>query len=218
MGQKKPGSRADRQEKLAEKNPYKTGAPGRPITSETPKQIRARARRHGKIVEGELAKLYKPLDEWDLEELARGRPRAADGTFKGRTPSYISREVHEKAMERFKDLITGEMRAHTVTALTVVAQILEEDELDDKGRPVVPASTKLDAAKFLIEHLVGKPKQPIEADISVKLQAILGTAMVSPGDEGYKPASPSAARALGTSVDEGIIDAEILEEDVDVRR
>lgn len=150
------------------------------------KQIRARARRGQKITEAELDKLYKPLEEWDEEELARGRPRAADGTFRGKSPSWITREMHETAMNRFKQIVEGRMREETVTALGVVNMILTSDDIDDKGRPLVGASTKLDAAKFLIEHIVGKPTQRLETDISVKLQGLLAMATAGPINGGVE--------------------------------
>jgi hypothetical protein len=75
----------------------------------TPKQIRARARRRAKraemMSEEEFQALYKPVDEWDLEELSRGRPRNAKGEFRGPAPKWITRDIHERAMERFKAAI-----------------------------------------------------------------------------------------------------------------
>jgi len=150
------------------------------------KQIRARARRGQKITEAELDLLYKPIDEWDEEELARGRPRAADGTFRGKSPSWITREMHEAAMGRFKDIVQGRMREETVTALSVVHGILTSDDVDEKGRALVGAGTKLDAAKFLIEHIVGKPTQRTETDISVKLQGLLAVATAGPMNGGVE--------------------------------
>lgn len=162
----------------------------RPQTPEgkllTPKQIRARARRKmarsDRMSDLEFEALYKPVEEWDLEELARGRPRGADGSFRGPKPKWISREVHERSMERFKAAIRTEVSAVTVHAHTAILGILQNDEVDEKGKPIVPASTKLDAAKFLIEHAIGKPVQHVENDISVKLQGILGVVMANPSD------------------------------------
>ena len=152
----------------------------------TPKQIRARARRRAKradtMTEAEFNARYKPIEDWDLEELARGRPRDARGQFRGRAPSYISKEVHERAMERFKGAIKTEMNGHTVDALATIHWILSNEDVDEKGKPIVPPGAKLDAAKWLLEHTVGKPTQRIESDISVKLQAILGSVMVNPAD------------------------------------
>lgn len=174
---------------------------GRPAKSNTPKQIRARARRKQNLAEEEFHKLYKPLDEWDAEELARGRPRSADGHFRGVPPSWINRAVHEQIVRKFEKVVRQEMNTHTVMALEVLHSILTSDEADVKGKPIVPASTKLDAAKFLIEHVIGKPKQRMEADISVRLQAMLGTAMVNPAEQGQ------------TALTQGYIDAEVIEDD-----
>lgn len=164
----------------------------RPVNAEgkllTPKQIRARARRasqkkrRGLMSEVEFEALYKPIEEWDLEELARGRPRNVDGNFRGRKPGWITREVHERAMEQFQLAIKTEMSSQSITALDTLRYILENEEVDERGKPVVPAAAKLQASTFLLEHVVGKPKQQIQQDISVKLQGILGAVMVNPNE------------------------------------
>lgn len=179
----------------------------RPVNEEgkllTPKQIRARARRRlkrgaknrqGAVTKEEFEALYKPIEEWDLDELARGRPRNSNGDFRGRTPGWITREVHEKAMEKFTLAIKTEMGTLTPTALKTLEWVLDNDQLDDKGKPVIPASAKNQAAMFLIEHLVGKPKQHVQQDISVKLQGILSSVMVNPN---MALASPSQGGSYG---------------------
>lgn len=153
----------------------------------TPKQIRARARRRRKrgqhLTTQEMDYLYrKPMSEWDLEELAHGRPRNSKGTFSGPAPQWIDRTVHEEAMTKYTAAVKTSMRATTVDALGVITQILKNEDVDERGRPLVSASTKLDASKFLIEHIIGKPTQRIENDVSVKLQAILGQVMVNPSE------------------------------------
>lgn len=162
------------------------GIIGHPITSRRRKQIRQRARRKMKIALDEVELLYegRGIDQWDMEELARGRPRAIDGTFKGKAPLYISRKVHEQIVRKFEEIVREEMNGHTVDALKIIGEILNDDAHDEKGKPRTAAGTKLDAAKFLIEHVVGKPKQRTETDISVKLQGILGHAMVNPIGDG----------------------------------
>lgn len=158
----------------------------------TPKQIRARARRAAKKGDESMTQalvlLHKPIEEWDEHELARGRPRAADGTFKGKTPEWIPRALHEQAMDRFRDVIRGDLNSHTLLAVQTVKWILENEEVDEKGRPIVPPASKLDASKFLIEHLLGKPKQEVKQDISVKLQGILLNATVA-GPSSGEPAA-----------------------------
>jgi len=92
----------------------------------------------------------------------------------------MSRQVHEEAIKRFTDLVHSDMRAIVPTAIETVRFILENEAVDRRGRPLVPMSTKLDAAKWVVEHLVGKPTVRVEADISVRLQSLLGAVMVSP--------------------------------------
>lgn len=191
----------------------------------TPKRIRARARRareKGKKIRiDDLDALWKPIEDWDMEELAHGRPRAADGSFRGRKPAYITQELHEKAMENFKSLVRAQMNGSTVDALVVLTGILTNEEYDAKGRPTVPASTKADVAKWMVEHVLGKAVQPTTTDISVKLQMILGAAMVNPDHvdmpaelEGYKPAhiGHRAEQVASSGVEDEVVhDAEIVE-------
>lgn len=178
----------------------------------TPKQIRARARRKAArseiMTDQEMEYLYqKPIEDWDLDELAAGRTKNKHGTFSGRKPAWINTAVHEEAMTRYTAAVKSEMRGTTVDALDVIKMIINDDERDDKGKPIVPPSVKLEASKFLIEHVVGKPTQRIENDVSVKLQAILGTVMVNPSEvegsnEQYFPGHfPGITMALGTSED-----------------
>jgi hypothetical protein len=158
-------------------------APGMYV-SNSPRQIRSRARRRrsdGKNTTAELNMLHKPIAEWDAEELARGRPRAKDGSFGGRPPTWITREVHEEAITRFRQFIRDGMNSHTTLALKTLAEIMQDKELDDKGRPVVPISTKADVAKWLIEQVVGKPTQKVQSDISIRLQGVLASAIITPG-------------------------------------
>lgn len=204
------------------------GNDNRPRTADgkvlTGKQIRARARRKARrnqiMTEAEFSHLYKPVDEWDLEELARGRPKDRRGRFSGPAPSFMPREIHEKSLERFKHVVKTKMNEHTVTALDAVHWVLENTEVDDKGKPIIPASTKLDAAKFLIEHVVGKPTQRVENELSVKLQSILGVVMAHPdaalmpqieGGQGYQVGHlPGVTMPMAS---EEILDAEVEEDD-----
>lgn len=157
-------------------------------------------------------KYRKPLDEWDPEELARGRVRDRNGGFTGSAPKWISGEVHEEAMDRFTSIVKTGMRIAAIDAVTVVQDILRNDEIDNRGRPQVAPSTKLQAAQFLIEHLVGKPTQRVEADVSVKLQGILASVMVNPNEagDGYTPGHlPGITMQLAAA--RGADDDEILE-------
>lgn len=195
----------------------------------TPKQIRARARRRAQkkrregalLSEAEFEALYKPVDEWDMEELARGRPRNADGNFRGRKPGWVTRQVHELAMERFVELTKSEMGALTPRALASLEWVMNSDETDERGKPIVPASAKNQAAMFILEHVVGKPKQHVQQDISVKLQGILGAVMVNPNDALAPPdqggsGGYSVAHLPGTTIPMGeLVQGEVDGETID---
>jgi hypothetical protein len=190
--------------------------PDDPRLSMSKKAIRNRSRRRGGITEREFNELYKPIEQWDEQELARGRPRAADGTFRGTSPRWLTRELHEKAMDRFKTIIGDRMREESVNAIGVVANLLNSEEVDEKGKPVVPPSVQLQAAQWLVEHVVGKPKQRTETDISVKLQGILAHAMVG-GAEAPSAALPAGIPASPSwsqiQPDDGVYDGEVVDDD-----
>jgi len=150
--------------------------------SMTKKQMRARARRAARIIELEEKEneLHKPIQQWDLDELAKGRPRNKNGNFAGAAPKYVSRATHETIVKEFAERAKGEIRLHAVKALKAIADILENDEVDANGKPLVSAGIKLQAATFVVEHALGKPTQRIEGDVSVRLQGILAAATAQP--------------------------------------
>lgn len=200
----------------------------RPVNSQgrlmTGKQVRSRARRQlnrGGRLDDETFEAWagKPIEDWDLEELARGRPRDAGGGFRGKPPKYMPRAVHERIAERFKMLVRDQMNQNATLALGVIGNLLVNEEVDAKGKPLVGANVKLDAAKWLVEHVIGKPVQPTQTDVSVKLQGILGAVMVNPTlDEDHPdrlalPRGYSAAH-IGTR-GEPVIDVEGEWEDED---
>lgn len=151
----------------------------------TMKQVRSRARRminRGAPLTEEMFEAWcgKPIDQWDLEELARGRTKDKSGGFRGRPTPMLSRAVHERILEQYKMIMKQRINMQASTALGVIGQIIGNDDTDDKGKPLVPASVKLDASKWLVEHVLGKPVQPRTDDISIRLQGILGEVMVNP--------------------------------------
>jgi len=53
----------------------------------------------------------KPIEEWDWQELARGRPRCADGTFKGVAPQWVTLAVRNEAKRRLLARANAEIAA-----------------------------------------------------------------------------------------------------------
>lgn len=160
---------------------------GLPV-SQDPRSIRKRLRRGTQDPEAaRIAMGGKAIEEWDHEELARGRPRRSDGTFKGPIPAWVTDELQEEAARRFKRWLRNEMAAKSIPAMRAVADLVEDAESD---------RVRLDAAKFLLEHVVGKPQQEVTGDIRMNIQHLLANVLVTPeGDEA--------------------IDAEIIDDDDD---
>lgn len=180
------------------------------------KQERARARRKAGKLQKAVVSYMKPIEDWDAEELARGRPKAEDGTFRGRPPSWISASVHEEAIKRFTDLTQADMRGLVPIALETIKDLMTNTDEDEKGRPVVPPAVRMQASQWVVEHLVGKPKQRLEADISVKLQGILAQVMVDPNQvPGAVPhqLSGSALELESWEADEDLDDGDLEGED-----
>jgi hypothetical protein len=138
--------------------------------SKNPAQIRRRMRRGGDKLSKDVeiyAKVAwnKPLEDWDFEELARGRPRDKNGGFAGRTPEWIRQTVAKESKKRLIDKTYGLLATHVDTAVQVMGNLLISEEVDDKGRPLVDAKTKYAAAAFIIEHFIGKPNALVTVDV-----------------------------------------------------
>lgn len=163
------------------------GVDNRKELSQEPDQIRNRARRHQKKMEAELAKLYKkPVEEWDMEELAHGKPRDKNGHFSGVPPRWVTRQVHEEAVRRFKSMLQSKVRVLSVPAVDVLLNLLSDNQMvyDDEGQPVryiVPPSVKSQIGQYLIDQVVGKPTSPIETkgEVMHHIESVLAGSVVN---------------------------------------
>lgn len=160
--------------------------------SQDPKQIRNRLRRKADRYSADLElyidKAYgKPMSEWDLEELARGRPRAKNGTFAGLTPKWITPAIQKEAKRRLLDHTYGNLAGHVDLAVQTMVQLLKSTKTDFNGKPIVDARTKLEAAKFIVEHVIGKPKALVEVDATDMVKQFLAQALILDDGEQAHP-------------------------------
>lgn len=147
--------------------------------SRDPKQIRNRLRRAGRTLERDMEMLYnKPMDEWDLEELARGRPRNKSGNFMGRVPGWCTPAIQREAKRRLMDVTYGSLAKYAQHAVKVIYDLMMSEEVDEKGRPLVDARTRLACAQFIVENIVGKPKAVIEVEAADMTRQLLASAIV----------------------------------------
>ena len=124
---------------------------------------RRRAAEKADNLDADIAIVYeKPSTEWDDEEIARGRPRGADGTFRGRKPKWLTPALQAERQRRLRQLMADELGTFAGDALRGLHKVLMDDRRDDDGKPVVPASVRVDVGKYLVDQFLGKAKVSVD--------------------------------------------------------
>lgn len=99
------------------------------------------------------------LDVRDLddEELARGYPRAADGTFR-RAPKLVPRSLHDRMIRELFSRADEMLRGNLMKSVEVMTSIAANPEVDPAQR--------LKAAQWVYERVRGKvPDLVVTADV-----------------------------------------------------
>jgi len=159
-----------------------------------PAQIRRRLRRNvgTKHHKEDLELLirhagFKPIEEWDLEELARGMPKNKRGRFSGKPPTWITPDIMREAKKRLLAHTNALIGEQVDKAMEVIVGLMTDETVDDKGRPCVDAATKLKCAQFIIEHVKGKATTILELESTDVVRQAIASAIVlddgSPQDE-----------------------------------
>jgi hypothetical protein len=129
----------------------------------------------------DIETLYKkPVDEWDWEELSRGMPRGPDGKFAGRRPTWITPAIQSEARKRMRLLSEDQLMTHADAAIRTLNQLMTDVDEDEKGNPVVPASVKLQAAQYILNHTIGTPKARVEVESHSPLMEMMGAVLINP--------------------------------------
>jgi len=145
--------------------------------------IRERARRKAEKadVSAEIELLYKkPLDQWDDEELTRGRPRGPDGTFRGARPKWLTPALQEERRRRLRQLMADDLGTFAADALRVIHAVMMDKSRDEAGKPVVPASVRVDVGKYLLDQFMGKATATVDVNAGNTLVELLGDVLVNP--------------------------------------
>jgi hypothetical protein len=140
-----------------------------------------------------LADTIKPLDEWDFEELARGRPKDKHGGFMGASPKWVTPAVRSEAKRRLKAKALDTMGEHVSHAIAVLVDLMMSDDIDENtGKPLVDAKTRMAAATYIIDQVVGRARQGVDISADAGgFQAIIAGAMKVHNVEGeYVDAHP----------------------------
>lgn len=104
------------------------------------------------LLDGEI-----DVHELDDEELARGYPRAVDGTFKGKPPDVIPRHMYNRMQRELFERANRELKSGLVDVAEMMIGFARNTELDPKVR--------MDCAKWVFERIMGKPEQALSVDV-----------------------------------------------------
>lgn len=152
--------------------------------STRPRAVRRRLRKPGRTEEEireDVEALYKkPVEEWDWEELSRGMPRGPDNKFAGRRPTWITPAIQAEAKRRMRIMTEDQLMVHADAAIKTLRELMEDLEVDDHGRPVVPSAVKLQAAQYVLNHVIGTPKARVEVEAHNPLADLMGSVLVNP--------------------------------------
>lgn len=130
------------------------------------------------------------LKEWDEEELIRGRPRDKRGTFRGRPPTLLPREVYAELRHRTLTEFHEKVRANVLPAMDALAA-MALGELE-------PDPARIKAIQEIINRFAGKAPERVDVAVTE----------VKP----WEIALQGIARDAGDD-DHEIIDAEVLDDD-----
>jgi hypothetical protein len=155
------------------------------VKSQSAPAIRKRLRRNAGNLEEDVALLqkvqmrkYKPIEEWDLKELAMGMPRQASGKFDGPKPKWITPLIQEEVQRRLRKETLVHFNQEAASAVKVLVDFLSNDE---------EPRLRFDAARLILEYVIGKPQQNITVEGNVTLQSMLASALVLPSGEDAHP-------------------------------
>jgi hypothetical protein len=181
----------------------------RSTMSQKPSAVRGRIKRANKRLEAateDIGIFYnKPVEEWDFEELQRGRPRSHNGRFTGAKPAWITGAVLAEAQKRLKSLTKQELHMHANAAIAVIADLMVDDRVDRLGKPVTSSATKLQAATYVLDHIIGKSTAHVEVEGSLQLNQMLAAVIINPDGQDAFPAIVPGEWTATEDDDDGLI-------------
>ena len=152
--------------------------------SDTDKYIRLQGR-YAMFLSGALT-----VDDLDDDELAQGRLKSVDGTFRGRPPRVIPTEMVQAMRREWLSRAEARLReALLEKGIGTLVALAENTLVDDNVR--------LRAAQTIIERTMGKVPDKIELKSADPVEALFRSILGDP--DGLIPHEPSAEeRALLT--------------------
>lgn len=151
------------------------------LLSRKPSAVRARLRRSNADINRDVESLLpKPLDEWDLEELAHQKVRDKNGRFTGRPGKWLTPKIQQEIKKRLVQRTFGDLSLEVGSAIKAIHHLITSDEVDYDGKPVVSPSVRFQASQYVLDHVIGKSTIKVDVEEGSALHSILAGALVNP--------------------------------------
>jgi hypothetical protein len=126
----------------------------------------------------------KPIEQWDDEEIYRGRARNEDGRFtQGRRPTWLTPALQAERQRRLRQLMTDELGTFAGDGLRTLHSVMMDDSRDETGKPNVPASVRVDVGKYLVDQFMGKATATVDVHAGSQLTELMGAILINPDGE-----------------------------------
>jgi hypothetical protein len=139
----------------------------------------------------------EPLDDWDDDELIRGKRKDKNGKFTGRPaqviPARLHRELTRRRFSRSRDLMAE--------SLEDCARMLRSIVVDEAA----PIRSRIHAAEVLMDRVLGRPKESMAIDFA-------NTAEPAPWQRMMAEAIVGNLQQAIDAEAESIIEGEVVEE------
>lgn len=104
------------------------------------------------------------VEDLDDEELARGYPRSADGSFRG-APTVIPKIVHDRIVRELFKRADQKLKESLLDVVDTMVSIAQDGELD--------ANVRLKAATYVYERLRGKVPEVVVTTDTKRWEEVL---------------------------------------------
>lgn len=166
--------------------------PRRELSTE-PSRVRSRIRnRAGRINEKILDEMlllpgYKPLDEFTYEELLKGKPKHPEFGYRYPRPKWLQSHILVELEKRLQTETRRKLSGNAGIAIAAIQKLITSEETDLDGRPIVPASVKLQAAQYVLDQTIGKPRSRVELSAEKEVKEWLADALINEDGTSYHP-------------------------------
>jgi hypothetical protein len=88
--------------------------------------------------------------------------------------------LQAERQRRLRQLMADELGTFAADALRTIHAVMTDDRVDDFGKPVVPASVRVDAGKYLVDQFIGKARTTVDVNQTSQIEDLLGSILVNP--------------------------------------